>query len=81
MKRALRISVCLIVSFIVVLLSGYGNLMNDISESLAVTTFLGAMLVLSIFLVLLWELFLSFHVKINELAKRIEELEEKNNAE
>lgn len=81
MKRALRICICLIVSFIVVLLSGYGNLMNDISESLAVTTFLGTMLVLSIFLVLLWELFLSFQVKINELAKRIEELEEKNNAE
>ena len=81
MKRALRICICLIVSFIVVLLSGYGNLMNDVTESLAVTTFLGAMLVLSIFLVLLWELFLSFQVKINELAKRIEELEEKNNAE
>ena len=81
MKRALRICICLIVSFIVVLLSGYGNLMNDISETLAFTTFLGAMLVLSIFLVLLWELFLSFQVKINELAKRIEELEEKNNAE
>ena len=36
MKRALRIFICCLVSFIAVYLSGYGNLMNDISESLAV---------------------------------------------
>ena len=77
MKRALRVLICCFVSFIAVYLSGYGNLMNDISESLVVTTFLGAVFVLSIVFILIWEMYL----KIIDLTKRIEELEQnkKNN--
>ena len=76
MKRALRILICYFVSFIAVYLSGYGNLMNDISESLAVITFFGAVFVLSIIFVLIWEMYLGFRNKISNLTKRIEELEQ-----
>ncbi len=74
MKRALRFLLCVVVSFIVVYLSGYGNLMNDISESLAITSFVGAVIVLSLLAILLLEMYLSFKNKINELSKRIDEL-------
>lgn len=55
--------------------------MNDISESLAVTAFFGAVLVLTLLTALLWELYLSLKGKISELTKRIEKLEEKNREE
>ena len=78
MKRVLRILICCLVSVIVVYFSGYGNLMDDISESLAVTTFIGAVLVLSMVLILLLECYLNLKNKISMLSKRIDELEEKN---
>ena len=77
MKRTIRILLCIIISFITVYLSGYGNLMNDISESLAATTFIGAVVVLAILFSLLLEMYLCFKSKINELTKRIDELEQK----
>ena len=80
MKRVLRILICCLVSVIVVYFSGYGNLMDDISESLAVTTFIGAVLVLSMVLILLLECYLNLKNKISKLSKRIDELEEKNSA-
>ena len=80
MKRVLRILICCLVSVIVVYFSGYGNLMDDISESLAVTTFIGAVLVLSMVLILLLECYLNLKNKISKLSKRIDELEEKNRA-
>ena len=80
MKRVLRILICCLVSVIVVYFSGYGNLMDDISESLAVTTFIGAVLVLSMVLILLLECYLNLKNKISMLSKRIDELEEKNSA-
>ena len=75
MKRALRILICCLISLALVYLSGYGNLMNDISESLAVTTFIGAVIVLSIILILPLEIYVYFKNKFNNLTKRIEELE------
>lgn len=77
MKRTIRILLCIIISFITVYLSGYGNLMNDISESLAATTFIGAVVVLAILFSLLLKMYLCFKSKINELTKRIDELEQK----
>ena len=81
MKRVIRFFVCCIISFVVVYLSGYGNLMNDISESLAITTLLGAVLVLSILVFLVIEMYLNFKNKISQLSKRIDELENKKDAE
>ena len=77
MGKILRFFVCCIVSFVVVYLSGYGNLMNDLTDSLVVTTFCGASIVLSIVLFLILEIYLSNKHKINELTKRIDELENK----
>ena len=77
MVKIFRFFVCCVVSFAVVYLSGYGNLMNDIAESLAVTAFCGASIVLSIVLFLILEIYLSNKHKINELTKRIDELENK----
>ena len=81
MGKILRFFVCCIVSFVVVYLSGYGNLMNDLTDSLVITTFCGASIVLSIVLFLIWELYLSNKRKINELTKRIDELENKKFSE
>lgn len=77
MVRIFRFFVCCIVSFAVVYLSGYGNLMKDLTDSLVITTFGGALIVLSIVLFLIWELYLSNKRKINELTQRIDELENK----
>ena len=77
MLKIFRFLVCCIVSFAVVYLSGYRNLMNDIAESLAVTAFCGASIVLSVVLFLIWETYLCNKNKINELTQRIDELENK----
>ena len=77
MWKLFRFFVCVVISFAVVYLSGYGNLMNDISESLAVTTFCGGGIVLSVIVFLIWEIYLSNKNKINEMTQRIEELENK----
>ena len=81
MLKIFRFLVCCIVSFAVVYLSGYGNLMNDVSESLAITAFCGASIVLAIVIYLIWEMYLSFKAKIIELSKRIDELENKKFSE
>ena len=75
MKKVLRFLLCCAISFAVVYLSGYGNLMNDLSDSLVAVTFFGAVIVLSILVFLLLEMYLSFKNKIGELSNRIEELE------
>lgn len=77
MKRVLRFLVCFVVLLAALWLSGYGNLMNDISESLAITSFIGASVVLAIIAFLIWEMYLHFKNKIAVLTKKIEELEEK----
>ncbi len=78
MKRVLRFLICFVSSFAALYLSGYGNLMNDISPSLVATTFIGSVLVLSVVVTLVWETYLNCKNKINELSYRIEKLEEEN---
>ena len=80
MKRALRLVICLAISFAVVWLSGYRNLMNDISESLAVTAFLGAVLILTMLVFGMWEMSWHFQGAVRELKERIEQLENKEDA-
>ena len=79
--KILRFIVCFLISLALVFLSGYGNTIDDISESLAITTFFGAVLVLTIIIFLLLEMFLSFKTKIDKLSRRIDELENKNNSD
>ncbi len=75
MKKVLRFLACALIAFAVVWLSGYGNLMNDISESLSVATFFGAVAVLAVISFVILEMYISFRRKINDLTDRIEELE------
>lgn len=75
MKRFLRFLLCCFISLCAVFLSGYGNVMNDISESLAVTTFIGGVLVIALIIFAILEIYLSLKNKISELSARIEELE------
>lgn len=76
MNRFLRFLTCLASSFVAVWISGYGNLMNAISESLAITAFLGAVFVLGLLFFLLWEVRLGYKKEIKRLSSRIEALEE-----
>ena len=75
MKKVVRFLICYILSCGAVYLSGYGNLMNEISPSLATTTFLFSALVLSVIAFLMLELYLSHKNKIRELTARVERLE------
>ena len=76
MMKVVRFFICFMISFAIVSLSGYGNLMNDISDSLAATTFIATILIITIFLSVLVEIYLNLRNKINSLTKRIEELEQ-----
>lgn len=80
MKKVVRFLICYIVSCGAVYLGGYGNLMNDISESLAYTTFFASALVLSVIAFLMLELYLSHKSKISELTARVERLEAESKA-
>ena len=77
MKRLIRIVICIVASGIFLFLSGYGNLLNDISPSLAVTSFIGMTILFSIITILLWEMHLNTNEKINILSKEVNDLKEK----
>ena len=73
MKRFFRYLIAYAISLILVFLSGYGNLMENISESLAVTSFIGATVILSLIIFILIEMY----IKTKSLSKRIKEIESK----
>lgn len=86
MYKILRFLLCYAVAFVALYISGYENLMNDISESLALTTFFLTALVLGVIAFLMLEMYLGFNGKIARLNDRIDKLEEekrtiKNNRE
>ena len=76
MKRVLRILLCIVASFAVLYLTGFGWLMSDMeNESQIVWLFLGTSLLFATIFVLLWELYLHSKRETAELAERIDELE------
>ena len=76
MKRVLRILLCIVASFAVLYLTGFGWLMSDMeNESQIVWLFLGTSLLFATIFVLLWELYLYSKRETAELAERIDELE------
>ena len=86
MYKILRFILCYAIAFLALYISGYVNLMNDISESLALTTFFLTALVLGVIAFLMLEMYLGFKGKIARLNDRIDNLEEekrtiKNNRE
>lgn len=77
MYKILRFILCYAIAFLALYISGYVNLMNDISESLAVTTFFLTALVLGVIAFLMLEMYLGFKTKVEKLNARITTLEEK----
>ena len=76
MKRALRILLCMVVSFALLYLTGFCWLMSHMeNESQIVWLFLGTSLLLATIFVLLWELYLYSKRETSELTERIDELE------
>ena len=78
MKKILRFLICYAVSLIALYISGYGNLVNDISESLAVTSFLLSALIIAVITALIWEIHLNCKNKMQELSDRLDKLEAEN---
>ena len=76
MKRALRILLCIVASFALLYLTGFGWLMSDMeNESRIVWLFLGTSLLVAAVFVLLWELYLHGKQENLELSQRIDDLE------
>ncbi|MBQ9940072.1 MAG: hypothetical protein IJO74_00825 [Clostridia bacterium] len=50
--------------------------MENLMPDLATRTFLLSSLVIAVIIMLIWEMYLIFRNKINDLTKRIEELEQ-----
>ena len=73
--KALRFLISYLVSGVAVYLSGYGNLMEEVMPDVAAGTFLLSALVIAIIVTLVWEMYL----KISDLTKRIEEIEQNKN--
>lgn len=76
MKRVLRILLCIVASFAVLYLIGFGWLMSHMeNESQIVWLFLGTSLLFTAIFVLLWELYLHSKQENQELSARVDELE------
>lgn len=76
MKRALRILLCIVASFALLYLTGFGWLMSHMeNESRMVWLFLGTSLLFATIFVLLWEQYLHSKQEARELSRRVDELE------
>ena len=76
MKRVLRILLCIVASFAALYLTGFGWLMDDMTNgSRIVWLFLGTSLLFATIFVLLWELYLHSKRENSELTERVDELE------
>lgn len=76
MKRLLRILLCLVASFAGLYLTGFGWLMDDMTNgSRIVWLFLGTSLLFATIFVLLWEMYLHNKQEDRELSERVDELE------
>lgn len=76
MKRVFRIICTLVLSLLVVFPSCNAFLTFMPTEYQANAAFIIAAVILAAVLTLIWELYLNYKCRINELSKRIEELEE-----
>ena len=76
MKRLLRILLCLVASFAGLYLTGFGWLMDDMTNgSRIVWLFLGTSLLFATIFVLLWEQYLHSKQENQELSERVDDLE------
>lgn len=75
--KILRYALCFFIAFFGVYLGGVVNLVNnDISESMAISSFFGVVVLVSLIIYGLLEMYLNFKKKIDDLVWRVEQLEE-----
>ena len=74
--KILRYALCFIVSFFSLYLSGFPNLVSDLHPNTATWSAFGAAFIVSLIVFAIFEMYLSFKRKIDELVYRIGELEE-----
>ena len=74
--KILRYAICFFIAFFGVHLSGFPYLVNDIPESMAVPSFFGTVLLVSLIIFAILETYLNFKKKFDALAWRVEQLEE-----
>lgn len=75
--KILRYALCFFIAFFGVYLGGVVNLVNnDISESMAISSFFGVVVLVSLIVYGLLEMYLNFKKKIDDLVWRVEQLEE-----
>lgn len=74
--KILRYAICFFIAFFGVHLSGFPYLVNDIPESMAVPSFFGTVLFVSLIIFAILETHLNFKKKFDALAWRVEQLEE-----
>lgn len=79
MNGLIRFLICFAASIVVLYLSGYGNTVANISESLAITTFFGAALLLAVICTMIWSVYSNLKCEIKKLNAKIDDLEEKIN--
>ena len=75
----IRFILSYLVSCAALYLAGYGNLMNNMSESLAVTTFLFTAIIPAVLATMILTGNANLKNKIKSLEKRIDQLENKDN--
>ena len=75
LKKILMFLLCFLVTVFALFFSGFPNLVDDLSESLAIATFLGISVLLTVIVFAITEMFL----KIKQLTERLNKLEEKQN--
>ena len=76
MNWFIRYLICFCAAFAAFYISGFGSLMNGISDSLAVSIIVRASLFLAGIGLLIWEGYLLFTKKNKELTDKLSELEE-----
>lgn len=76
--KILRYALCFFIAFFGVYLGGVVNLVNnDIPESMAISSFFGVVVLVSLIIYGLLEMYLNFKKKIDDLVWRVEQLEER----
>jgi len=78
MKSFVRFLICCCASIAAIYISGFANLTDGISDSLAGSTLIGASLILAAIVFMLWEGYIRFNRKNIERSNKIQGHEEKS---
>lgn len=74
--KILRYALCFIVSYFGLYLSGFPNLVSDLHPNTATWSAFGAAFIVSLIVFAIFEMYLNFKKKFDDLVYRVSELEE-----